>query len=76
MKADYYMGDIYPNLSYFSTKASTIPEPADQTSLIDNPDTNRTATTNPIDVAPEKHNSILFSVGAIFLIIVLLGIRF
>ncbi len=76
MKADYYMGDLYPNLSYFSTKASTIPEPADQTSLVDNPDTNKTATTNPIDVSPVKHTNILFSVGAIFLVIVLLGMRF
>jgi hypothetical protein len=76
VKADYYMGDLYPNLSYFSTKASTIPEPQDQTSLVDNPDKNTGPTQNPIDVSPGKHSNILFSVGAIFLVIVLLGMRF
>lgn len=73
MKADFYMGDLYPNLAYFSTRAETIPEAADQTSLIDDP---AKAAANPLDVAPDTSRSIMFSVVCIFLIIVVLGIRF
>ena len=73
MKADFYMGDLYPNLAYFSTRAETIPEAADQTSLVDNPDQ---AAANPLDVAPDTSRNIMFSVGAIFLVVVLLGMRF
>ena len=50
MKADYYMGDLYPNLAYFSTRADTIPEAADQTSLVDQQETSQK---NPIDVSPK-----------------------
>ena len=73
MKADYYMGDLYPNLAYFSTRADTIPEAADQNSLVDQQDK---AAKNPLDISPETNRSIWWSVGFVFVLIVLLGIRF
>jgi hypothetical protein len=30
MKNDFYFGDLYPNMSYMSTRANTIPEANDQ----------------------------------------------
>ena len=54
MKADFYMGDLYPNLAYFSTRADTIPEAADQTSLVDQQEASQK---NPIDVSPETNPS-------------------
>lgn len=72
MKADYFMGDLYPNLAYFSTRAETIPEAADQNSLVDHQEA---AEKNPITISPEKSKSIFFYLGVIFLVIVLLGVR-
>jgi hypothetical protein len=73
MKADYYMGDLYPNLAYFSTRAETIPEAADQTTLVDQQETSQK---NPINISPETNRSIWWSVGFVFVLIILLGIRF
>lgn len=73
MKADYYMGDLYPNLAYFNTRSETIPEPADQSTLVDHQET---AVKNPMDVSPKTSKNIFATIGVIFLIIVLLGIRF
>jgi hypothetical protein len=71
--ADYFLGDLYPTMGHLTTRIGTIPEPADQTTLIDN---QRQALENPIDVAPETSRGILWSVGIIFGVIFLLGSRF
>lgn len=73
MKADYYLGDLYPNLSYFSTKASTIPEAADQNTLVDSQEI---GVKNPIEISPEKSKNIFGSLLLVFGLIILLGVRF
>ena len=44
--ADYFLGDLYPTMGHLTTRTGTIPEPADQTTLIDN---QRQALENPIE---------------------------
>ena len=72
MKADYYIGSL-PEFSVFLTHTDTIPEAADQTSLVDQQETSQK---NPIDVSPETNRSIWWTVGFVFVLIILLGIRF
>jgi|1185.fasta_scaffold1230396_1 hypothetical protein len=73
MKNDFYMGDLYPNLGYMTTRANTIPEPQDQ--VVFTQRNQDQAMNNPLGVdnhAMRKHYWALLIIVATIL---LLGVR-
>lgn len=69
---DYSIGDIYPNLSSFTTRTRSIPEPDDQLSLVDNQEL---AKQNPITVSDKQNFSIWTSLIIVVAIAFLLSMR-
>jgi hypothetical protein len=73
MKNDFYFGDLYPNMSYMSTRANTIPEANDQVVMTQR--SQGTVMNNPLGVdnfAMRGHYTALLIIVATIL---LLGIR-
>jgi hypothetical protein len=73
MKNDFYLGDLYPNLGYMTTRASTIPEPQDQTSLTNNDQD--VAVKNPLNIGSHELKGHYFGLIIVIGVILLLGAR-
>jgi hypothetical protein len=73
MKNDFYMGDLYPNMGYMTTRATTIPEPGDQASMTKN--NQDVAVANPITVSPDAVKGHYFGLIIIIGVLLLLGVR-
>lgn len=73
MKNDFYLGDLYPNMGYMTTRASTIPEPGDQASMTKN--NQDVAIANPLKVGDQEVKGHYFGLIIIVGVILLLGIR-
>jgi hypothetical protein len=73
MKNDFYLGDLYPNLGYMTTRATTIPEPADQVVMTQKDQD--LAAANPLDVDQHDMRNHYFALIIVCGTILLLGIR-
>lgn len=70
---DYSIGDLYPNMSPFSTRSRSIPEPEDQLSLVDNEEL---AQRVPSTVSDKTNFSIWTSIFIVIAIAFVLSMRF
>jgi hypothetical protein len=73
MKNDFYLGDLYPNMGYMTTRASTIPEPGDQASMTKN--NQDVAIAHPIAVDDTQVRGHYFGLIIIVGVILMLGAR-
>jgi hypothetical protein len=72
MKNDFFLGDIYPNMGYMTTRANTIPEPADRSSMTNNDTT--LAANHPLGVDNNALRGHYFSLIIVVGVILLLGV--
>lgn len=73
MKNDFYLGDLYPNMGYMTTRASTIPEPGDQASMTKN--NQDVAIAHPLKVDDSAVKGHYFGLIIVVGVILLLGTR-
>jgi hypothetical protein len=69
-KLEFFMGDIYPNMSLFTTKSQTVAEAEDQYALVDNEEL---AEKHQVKSNPVQHKRIWIVLAVAIGFIVLMG---